>query len=961
MLNPTVIDNGDTVFHFDFPEESDVAALTRGISRPASPDPASSSSGIAEGERFVECICPETDSGKGKGVSIPMPIPSSSLLREEDVFSDLQPPSHLGSSPSLSVFVNYPQRDGHSSWGPSSSSCSPSNASSPPESVIGPSEGTVYGKGKGKATDLPPCLPPLAFSRPEFSYSHIAWPSSSVTDSVEPSSYGSPRFDSPNSPSPSLSFDATNLPNPSQSNPSHNPAHVRRRTVSNSSIRSTSSVSTLSLSKLRGKTFSGTPGNLTRKLLRKSGIPATDGAPVEAPTRSDPLTDPLSHSSCQILEDRSKGGSLSYTISSIDGSQSFPSTTLKGKSRSNSSPFPSSILDLATTVSSTDCFVPLSLTIPTSYFEALPRELRLRVLLAFLDVHEEDHEKDLVQGQWTVMKASSSKNKWVGRDRAMRELVKLSRVSKSWQMLLSDGQLWRRLDLRSFCNVPKTLILRLTSVAGPFITSLNFAGHVFLLSTTLTDVTDHLCVQRTSSNGVLFTQLTALSFRGCTMLTIQSLHYLLRCSPALEKLDVKGLHIVTNATCEVLAASCPRLTNLNMSRCPGMDADGIYNLCQAAISRKQTLLMRVLRLSGLKYVDDKTMAAVGKACPDLEVLDLSYCRQLHNSALEAFVACGEDENLGVETVVLNARQVGRDAGDNNKYRRRITQLRHISLSFCFLLTDIACSNLVHSVPRLEFLELAGIGDDLADEGLIRLLNTTPMIRRLDLEDAAQITDAVISAITPSVKAEDEASSNVRDVREAGHALEHLVISYASNVTEDALLTLIRACTRLKVLEADNTRIGARVFKEFIRLCRTREMSDSRIVAVDCRTIGEHVVKEMASTTRPRLGWRAHDSRKLKYLDGRDGDLEDLKVGQDECDDKRVVVKTFYSWQTVDSVKTSREKRRKSGSGRRAANGSGSSSGDIDDIGHTTRWWSPGGRRSGANSPTDVGRDTCRIM
>ncbi|PBK76896.1 RNI-like protein [Armillaria solidipes] len=880
-----------------------------------------------------------------------MPIPSGSLLREEDAFSDLQPSSHPGSSPSLSVFVNYPQRDVHSSWGPSSSS-SRSNASSPPESLIGPDEGTVYGKGKGKATDLPPCLPPLAFSRPEFSYSHIAWPSSSVTDSVEPSSYGSPRFDSPNSPSPSLSFDATNLPNPSQSNQSHNPTHVRRRTLSNSSIRSTSSVSTLSLSKLRGKAFSGTPGNLTRKLLRKSGIPATDDVPVEAPIQSDPL----SHTSCEILGEQFKDASLSYTISSIDGSQSFPPTTLKGKLRSNSSPFPFSILDLATT----DHFVPLSLTIP-SHFEALPRELRLRVLLAFLDVHKEDHEKDLMQGQWTVMKASSSKNKWVGRDRAMRELVKLSRVSKSWQMLLSDGQLWRRLDLRSFCNVPKTLILRLTSVAGPFITSLNFAGHVFLLSTTLTDVTDHLCVQRTSSNGVPFTQLTALSFRGCTMLTTQSLHYLLRCSPALEKLDVKGLHIVTNATCEVLAASCPRLTNLNMSRCPGMDADGIYNLCQAAISRKQTLLMGVLRLSGLKHVDDKTMAAVGKACPDLEVLDLSYCRQLHNSALEAFVACGEDENLGVETVVLNARQVGRDAGDNNKYRRRITQLRHISLSFCFLLTDIACSNLAHSVPRLEFLELAGIGDDLADEGLIRLLDTTPMIRRLDLEDAAQITDAVISAITPSVKAEDEASSNVRDVREAGYALEHLVISYASNVTEDALLTLIPACTRLKVLEADNTRIGPRVFREFIRLCRSREMSDSKIVAVDCRTIGEHVVKEMASTTRPRLGWRAYDSRKLKYLDGRDGDLEDLKVGQDECDDKRVVVKTFYSWQTVDSVKTSREKRRKSGSSRRAANGSGSSSGDTDDIGHTTRWWSPGGRRSGANSPTDVGRDTCRIM
>ncbi|KAG7452193.1 RNI-like protein [Guyanagaster necrorhizus] len=880
---------------------------------------------------------------------MPMPIPSGSLLHEVDVFSDLQSSSHPGSSSSSSVFINSPQRDVHSIWTPSSSGCSRSNASSRPQSLTGPSEGTVYGKGKGKAADLPPCLPPLAFSRPEFSYSHIAWPTSSVTDSVEPSSYGSPRFDSPNSPSPSFSFDATNFPNPTQSNPSHNPTHVRRRALSISSIHSTSSVSTLSLSKLRNKAFSGTPGNLARKLLRKPGVPATDNGSLEVPFQSD-------H---HILDEQCKDVPPAYTITSNDGSQSLswplPPPTLKGKLRSNSSPSSFSILDLAT-ASSTDHFTPLSLIIP-SYFEALPRELRLRVLLAFLDVHEEEYEKDLMDGQWSVMKASSSKNKWVGRNRGMRELVKLSRVSKSWQMLLSDGQLWRTLDLRSFYNVPKTLILRLTSVAGPFITSLNFAGHVFLLSTTLTDVADHLCVQLTSSNGVPFTQLTALNFRGCTMLTTQSLHYLLKVSPALEKLDVKGLHIVTNTTCEMLAASCPQLTVLNMSRCPSMDADGIYCLCQTAISRKRTLLIRVLRLSGLKYVDDKMMAVVGKACPDLEVLDLSYCRQLHNSALEAFVACGEDEILGVETVVLNACQVGRDAGDNNKYRRRITQLRHISLSFCFLLTDIACSNLAHSVPRLEFLELAGIGDDLGDEGLIRLLNTTPMIRRLDLEDTAQITDAVISAITPSVNAEDEA---VRDEREAGHALEHLVISYASSITDDALLTLIRACTRLKVLEADNTRIGPRVFKEFIRLSRRREVSDSRIVAVDCRTIGEHAVKEMASMTRPRLGWRAYDSRKLKYLDGRDGDLEDLKVGQDECDDKRVVVKTFYSWQTVDSVRTSREKRRKSGS-RRAMNGSGCSSDDADNIGHTTRWWSPGGRRSGANSPTDVGRDTCRIM
>jgi hypothetical protein len=52
--------------------------------------------------------------------------------------------------------------------------------------------------------------------------------------------------------------------------------------------------------------------------------------------------------------------------------------------------------------------------------------------------------------------------------------------------------------------------------------------------------------------------------------------------------------------------------------------------------------------------------------------------------------------------------------------------------------------------------------------------------------------------------------------------------------------------------------------------------------------------------RPRNGWRSWETRKLGYLDGRDE--EDLKVGQDKCDEKRVVIKSFYSWQIVDDVR-----------------------------------------------------------
>jgi len=52
------------------------------------------------------------------------------------------------------------------------------------------------------------------------------------------------------------------------------------------------------------------------------------------------------------------------------------------------------------------------------------------------------------------------------------------------------------------------------------------------------------------------------------------------------------------------------------------------------------------------------------------------------------------------------------------------------------------------MPQLEFLELGRVGGDLKDDGIVRLLETLPNLRKLDLEDANEITDDVLRAITP---------------------------------------------------------------------------------------------------------------------------------------------------------------------------------------------------------------------
>lgn len=532
-------------------------------------------------------------------------------------------------------------------------------------------------------------------------------------------------------------------------------------------------------------------------------------------------------------------------------------------------------------------------------------------------------------------------------------------MSKLWRTLVFDGQLWQNVDLQAFPGTSSSFLTSLIELSGPFIQNLDLSGHEHLSPTAFIDMASGLCMRSAPVMNFTYTQLTAITLQGCTALTTQSLHGLLIRSPFLRSLDVKGLQAVTNATFDVLAL-CSHLTSLNMSRCANIDGDGVCAFGAAVVARGARLALKELRLCGLAMVDDDTLATLGKAAPHLEVLDLSYCRSLHNSALEAFVACAEDQNAYGETVLLTPRQAGRDPRDSHRYRRRVTALRHLSLSKCILLTDTACANLAYAVPCLELLELAGVGQTLKDDGLIHLLRTTPLIRKLDLEDASDITDAVLETLTPEPEAETSTPSKTTRPPQPGHALEHLTVSCATNLTNDAFKALICGCPRLRVLEADSTSISGTVLKDFVQQVRERGISDAGLVIVDCRSVGERALKDVMMNTRPRKGWRSWEARKLGYLDGRDG--EDLKVGQDECDEKRVVISSFHSWQTVDAVRRVRERKKKASKKAQSASGQMSDPEDGGKLWSRMKWWPPSRPSSGSNTPgRDSVRDGCVVM
>ncbi|KAF7302940.1 hypothetical protein MKEN_01256500 [Mycena kentingensis (nom. inval.)] len=889
---------------------------------------------VAEADDFVG----ESSTWKGKGVSRPMDIPAAPQADFHDVFD-------VGSSSTSTSDREYFP---FASPLTPALSLTPSSAGVPiPASSLPTPRDTVFSfaghdvsveqastsagigglpassssssKGKGKEKEQPPTLPPLIFAPATFA----SWPASvaaaAATSPGTAAGIHSPvnLISVPKPPAPAVST-STAVSRPL----------LRRRSLP--SLASSTTPNSPKSSKFRTKS------TLARKLLFRKYD--NDSCPTPPSSPTDGVSVDLGAGNCFAPWRNDSVFRLEYD-----------SVVVPGKDRL----FPISALDLIHTVAS-DAFEAVPVEIVNYFDDVLPRELRVHVLMSLVAVHEADHARAIRDGLWTVAKSSSSRNKWVGRDKALRELVRLSRVSKEWQSLVFDGQIWTNLDLRAFPLLPKSLLVRISKSGGAFIREINVAGHVTLTSGTLIEVIDNISAP--SPTGALpFTLITSLNLRGCSSITTRSLHHLLIQSRSLERLCLKALGAVTNTTCDIIAMYCSQLITLDLGRCTNIDASGIRNLASAFVQRGEYMPLKELRLAGLKHVEDSTMAMLGRAAPFLEVLDLSYSRRLHNTAMEALVAFRDDVGseeerrlsaLGIEVVTLSAREAGRSVDEGHQFRRRVTRLRHLILSSCILLTDTVCANLAHAVPQLEFLELAGIGSSIEDEGLIRLLDTTPLLRRLDLEDASAITDAVLATLTPALDDDGDVimASPGSDSEES--RLEHLVISGAMEVTDDAVLALIRGCRRLRVLEADSTRVGPAVMRAFVRTVREREVADAKFVAIDCRGFNEALLKELAPQVRPRRGWVAYGARALGFLDARDEQEDELKagLGQDELDPKRVVVKTFYGWQTVDKVQAAREKRRKART-RRTANESLSVDGDDSPRVGGTRWWSPGARRS----------------
>ncbi|ODO11219.1 hypothetical protein I350_01823 [Cryptococcus amylolentus CBS 6273] len=496
---------------------------------------------------------------------------------------------------------------------------------------------------------------------------------------------------------------------------------------------------------------------------------------------------------------------------------------------------------------------PVSLT-----FEQLPHEIRVMVM------------RGVMEG-WPEI----SRTRMAGELRGRKELIRLS-VSKSWESLCFDGQLWPHLALSSFAHLlhPSTLY-RILRHSASFITHLSLRGMDKVGGYTILTALGGLSPDDGFQLG-----LETIDLQGCLGISSKDICSLVGRSGRLRRICLRSVPHVTVETLISILSNAPLLEELDVSYCSNILLPDIAHAF--AHSSHHSSRLRKLRMAGVNGTfpgDIWTILTDSGVLPGLEVLDLQNCPGLSESTFAPLLSSNPTA---------------------------LSSLTHLNLSSTPLTPSIF-THLTHLLLNLQILQVARIhrfydpDDDDDGHALAEMLKSMPKLRKVDLEDTAGMSgvcDLVLKAMTPGKYAYEDVDGELV----VGMELEELNIGYG-DVTSEAVVDLIHGCKKLRVLDVDNTSVGNTVMRAFNRHTPSPSSSSSssspshlrRLSLIDCRSITSQAYAPLSPRTRPRQGWPGWQAVPFGY-----------DPNGDEMEEEKVVLKTFWSWRRVAVPKGWRE-------------------------------------------------------
>lgn len=421
-----------------------------------------------------------------------------------------------------------------------------------------------------------------------------------------------------------------------------------------------------------------------------------------------------------------------------------------------------------------------------------------------------------------------------------KQLVRASIVSKDFYKMCFDGQLWTCFDASEFYKeIPAESLAKIIVAAGPFVKDLNLRGCVQVEHYKRAEMVVKACGN-----------LINATLEGCKNFQKATLHNLLKSNENLANLNLTGLNAVTNATCKIIAQSCPSLEMFNVSWCKHMDSRGIREVIQGCFKLVD------LRAGEVRGFDSVEFAQDIFESNRLERLVMSGCSDLTDEVLRVMIM-GKTPEIDILTDLPVVP---------------VRKLRHLDISRCTGLTSVGIKALTHMVPNMEGLKLSSCVA-LTDNALSDLLATTPRLTHLDLEELIELTNSLLSDHLAKAP--------------CAPILEHLSISGCEHLGDAGMLPIIRNCTNLRSIDMDNTRISDLVMVEAASMVRARSS------------------RTTCASTRPRVGLRmvVFDCQNVTWMGIREVLSRNAEVRKPTATQKDVTypteiigMKCFYGWQ-----------------------------------------------------------------
>ncbi|KAL8701854.1 MAG: hypothetical protein Q9201_004682 [Fulgogasparrea decipioides] len=418
-----------------------------------------------------------------------------------------------------------------------------------------------------------------------------------------------------------------------------------------------------------------------------------------------------------------------------------------------------------------------------------------------------------------------------------REIIHCSAVSRSWQRMCFDGQLWTNLDTQEYYkDIPSMSLIRIMTAAGPFIRDLNLRGCYQLW-------------ERWATHGQAMSDacrnLQSFSLEDCRI-DRSSVHYFLLRNTRLVHINFCRVHAVNNSAMKIIAQGCPQLESLNVSWCLHLDTQGLHKVVQSCPKLKE------LKASETRGWNDKAFLLDMYKRNTLERLVIDHC-DVEDGSLEVLF-----QGLEPEIDPLSSRAIVPPR-----------MYRHLNLSRCNRLTDKGMKYLIHNVPQLVGLEVSHILG-LTDDAFRNLFDETPLLTHLDMEEIDDITNTTLQTL-----AQSSCASN----------LQHLNISYCENLGDTGMLPIMKSCPELRTVVMDNTRVSDLVLAEAAAQVRLRDQQKPLVSA------------QQDSSNHPRtpkvaLHLEVYDCQNVTWT----GIREIMSRNTEPNRDRIVNLKCFYGYQ-----------------------------------------------------------------